>query len=62
MLGWDSLAVGLILSALSDIAGLAGYFAAFSLRIPDFMVFDIRRTTWRWMAAGVVLGASAFLA
>jgi hypothetical protein len=62
MLGRDSLALGLILSVLSGIAGLAGYFAALSLRIPDFMGFDIRMTTWRWMVAGVVLGASTSFA
>ena len=52
--------LGIILSALSGIGGLAGFFAAFYLRLRSWAAFGIRSTTWRWIMIGVGLGVVAF--
>jgi hypothetical protein len=58
--GLDPVAFGLILAALSGIAGLAGFAAAASLRIRSLAVFGVRRTTKRWLWIGVAVGIAAF--
>ncbi len=60
-LGIDLVALGLILTAMSGVGGMAGFMAAFLLRIRSWSPFGVRRTSWRWIAAGVVLGAATFL-
>jgi uncharacterized protein len=55
------LALGIILSALSGIGGLAGFFAAFALRLRSWAAFGVRRTSWRWIAIGATVGVGTFL-
>ncbi|GAB3477148.1 type II CAAX endopeptidase family protein [Nocardiopsis coralliicola] len=50
---------GLVVAAWSGVAGLAGFAAAALLRIRSFAAFSVRRTTWRWMLAGVAGGVAA---
>lgn len=60
--GLGPVLLGLVLTALSGVAGLAGFFAAFGLRIRNYASFGIRRTTGRWLAIGAGLGLAAFVA
>jgi uncharacterized protein len=55
-------AIGLVFTALSGIAGLAGFAAAFLLRLRSWQVFGIRRTTRRWLLIGFGAGLVAFMA
>ena len=55
-------AIGLIMTALSGIGGLTGFFLAYRWRIRDFSAFGIRRATWRWLLIGVAAGLLAFIA
>ena len=48
--------LGLILTALSGIGGLAGFIVAFSLRLRSWGAFGVRRTTRRWLLIAVGLG------
>jgi uncharacterized protein len=57
----DPAMLGLILAGLSGIGGMAGFFAAFSLRIRSWSAFGVRRTSWRWIAIGAALGVIAFV-
>ncbi|WP_220475391.1 CPBP family intramembrane glutamic endopeptidase [Paracoccus onubensis] len=41
---------------------MAGFFAAFLLRIRCWAAFGVRRATWRWIAAGAGIGVLAFFA
>lgn len=52
---------GLAFTALSGIAGLAGFAAATSLRIRSLEPFGIRRTSLRWLMVGVIVGLVAFV-
>ncbi|WP_017555633.1 CPBP family intramembrane glutamic endopeptidase [Nocardiopsis baichengensis] len=52
----DSLAYGLAVTAWSGVAGIAGFAAAAAVRIRSWAAFGVRRTSWRWMAAGVAAG------
>jgi membrane protease YdiL (CAAX protease family) len=60
--GIDPIALGLILAALSGIAGMAGFLAAFFLRTRSWQVFGIRPTTLRWLTIGAGVGVIAFIA
>ena len=51
---------GLILAAWSGIAGMAGFMAAFALRIRSWAAFGVRATTTRWMMIAVGAGVLAF--
>lgn len=62
--GWmpsDPVAAGLLLTAWSGIAGLAGFAAAAALRLRSLAAFGVRRTTLRWVLLGIVGGVAAFL-
>lgn len=61
-IGMDSVMLGLIFTAISGIGGLAGFFAAFLLRLRSWKSFGICRTTWRWIVMAAALGAVAFIA
>lgn len=54
--------VGLILTAMAGLGGLAGFFAAYFLRIRDWAAFGIRATSGRWLAIAVGVGVLAFVA
>ena len=51
---------GLVLTALSGVAPLAGFAAAALLRIRSLNAFGVRRTTRRWLLIGVGAGVVAF--
>jgi membrane protease YdiL (CAAX protease family) len=51
-----------VVSAWSGIAGLAGFAAAVLVRRRPLAAFGVRRTTWRWMLAGVAGGVVALVA
>lgn len=53
--------LGLILTALSGIGGLAGFIVAFSLRLRSWGAFGVRPTTRRWLVIAVGLGFITFL-
>ena len=59
--GIDPVALGLALTALSGIAGLAAFAAAFLLRLKSWGAFGIRWCGWRWIAIGAGLGVAAFI-
>lgn len=59
-LGLDPVVLGLIFTALSGIAALAGFAAAVLLRIRSLPAFGIRRTSLRWLLIGTGLGVVAF--
>ncbi|MDI4239367.1 type II CAAX endopeptidase family protein [Bradyrhizobium sp. Arg237L] len=61
-LGIDPIALGIILTALSGVGGMAGFFAAYLLRIRSWAAFGVRRISWRWIMIGAVLGVLAFFA
>ena len=52
---------GLILAALSGVAGLAAFVLAARLRVRDWSVFGVRRTTRRWLLLGAGAGLLAVL-
>jgi membrane protease YdiL (CAAX protease family) len=58
----DPMVIGLILTGMAGIGGLAGFFAAYSLRIRDWAAFGIRSTSRRWLAFAVAVGVLAFVA
>lgn len=60
--GLDPVVLGLVLTAVTGVGGMLGFFAAFFLRIRSWIAFGIRRTTARWMAIGAGLGVIAFFA
>jgi membrane protease YdiL (CAAX protease family) len=53
---------GLVVAALSGVAGILGFLAAWGLRIRAFAAFGVRRTTPRWLLIGVGGGLLAFAA
>ncbi|KZD07516.1 CPBP family intramembrane glutamic endopeptidase [Oceanibaculum pacificum] len=57
----DPVAIGLIFTALSGIAGMAGFLAAFLLRIRAWEAFGVRPTSGRWLLIGAAAGLAAFL-
>ena len=61
-IGLDPIVLGLIFTALSGIGGMAGFGAAFCLRIRRGPPFGMRPTTGRWLAIGASLGLVTFLA
>ncbi|HTG39039.1 type II CAAX endopeptidase family protein [Sphingomonas sp.] len=61
-LGLEPVTLGIILSALSGIGGMAGFFAAFLLRLRSWAAFGIRATSWRWILIGAGAGVLAFVA
>lgn len=60
-LGLDPVVSGLIFTALSGIAGIAGFAAAVLLRIRSLRPFGVRRTSRRWLLIGVGVGLVAFV-
>jgi uncharacterized protein len=60
-LGLDPVVYGLIFTALSGIAGIAGFAAAVLLRIGSLRPFGVRRTSRRWLLIGVGVGLVAFV-
>ena len=60
-LGLPPVAFGLVLSALSGIAGLAGFACAVVLRIRTLEPFGMRRIGKRWLLIGVLSGVVAFV-
>jgi uncharacterized protein len=60
-LGLDPVVYGLILTALSGIAGIAGFTAAVLFRIRSLKPFGVRRTSRRWLLIGVGVGLVAFV-
>lgn len=60
-LGLDPVVYGLVFSALSGIAGIAGFAAAVLLRIRSLRPFGVRRTSRRWLLIGVGVGLVAFV-
>jgi uncharacterized protein len=52
---------GLFLSALSGVAGLAGFLAADRVRIRDWAAFGICRTSGRWILIGIAGGIVALI-
>lgn len=61
-LGLDPVARGLFLASLSGLAGIAGFAAAYGLRVRSLAAFGVRRTTVRWILLGVAGGVVAFVA
>lgn len=60
-LGLDSVVYGLVLTALSGVAPLAGFAAAALLRIRSLSAFGVRRVSWRWLLIGVGAGVVTFV-
>ncbi|MFQ4138058.1 CPBP family intramembrane glutamic endopeptidase [Nodosilinea sp. PGN35] len=60
-LGLDPVAYGLVFTALSGIAGIAGFAAAVLLRIRSLSPFGVRQTSRRWLLIGVGAGVVAFV-
>lgn len=60
-LGLDPVVYGLVFTALSGIAGIAGFAAAVLLRIRSLKPFGVRRTSRRWFLIGVGVGLVAFV-
>ncbi|MBP5977872.1 CPBP family intramembrane metalloprotease [Brasilonema sp. CT11] len=60
-LGLDPVVSGLIFTALSGVAGIAGFAAAVLLRIRSLRPFGVRRTSRRWLLIGVGVGLVAFV-
>ncbi|WEK06035.1 MAG: type II CAAX endopeptidase family protein [Candidatus Devosia phytovorans] len=58
----DPVAIGLIMTALSGVGGLAGFFFAYFLRLREWGAFGIRQTTMKWLLIGVGAGVFAFIA
>lgn len=54
--------IGLILTAMAGVGGLAGFFGAYFLRLRDWSAFGIRRTTKRWLAIAFGVGLLTFVA
>lgn len=52
--------IGIIFTAMSGVGGLAGFLAAYVLRIRELRAFGIRKTTMRWLLIAVALGIVAF--
>ena len=59
-LGINAVALGIILTALSGVAGMIGFFAAYLLRIRSGAAFGVRGTSWRWIVIGAAVGVVAF--
>lgn len=59
-LGIDPMAIGLMFTALSGVASLAGFFTAF-WRTRWWAAFGVKATTYRWLFIGVVAGVIAFV-
>ncbi|MBD3887343.1 CPBP family intramembrane metalloprotease [Phormidium tenue FACHB-886] len=60
-LGLDPVVYGLVLTALSGVAGIAGFAAAVLLRIRSLSAFGIRPVSRRWLLIGVGAGLVAFV-
>lgn len=60
-LGLDPVVYGLIFTALSGVAGIAGFAAAVLLRIRSLSAFGVRRTSGRWLLVGFGAGVVAFV-
>lgn len=60
-IGLEPVAYGLVFTALSGIAGIAGFAAAVLLRIRFLSPFGVRRVSWQWLMIGVGAGLVAFL-
>lgn len=60
-LGLDPVVYGLVFTALSGIAGIAGFSAAVLLRIRSLNAFGIRRVSRRWLLIGIGAGLVAFV-
>lgn len=60
-LGLDKTTNGVLMTALSGVAGLAGFGVAALIRIRDVRTFGVRRTSWRWMLIGVAGGVVALV-
>ncbi|MGG6293620.1 CPBP family intramembrane glutamic endopeptidase [Leptolyngbya sp. AN02str] len=59
--GLDPVVYGLVFTALSGIAGIAGFAAAVLLRIRFLSAFGVRRISRRWLLIGVGAGVVAFM-
>lgn len=59
-LGLSPVARGLAVAAVSGVAGIIGFLAAWGLRIRSAGAFGVRATTVRWVLAGVGGGLLAF--
>lgn len=59
--GIDPDLVGLMLAALSGIAGLAAFAVAAQVRIRSWSAFGIRRVSRRWLLIGTGAGVLAFI-
>ncbi|MDP9794040.1 membrane protease YdiL (CAAX protease family) [Catenuloplanes nepalensis] len=55
------LITGLLLAALSGLAGLAGFVAADRIRVRDRAAFGVRSTSARWLLLGVAGGVLALV-
>ncbi|QBD83693.1 CPBP family intramembrane metalloprotease [Ktedonosporobacter rubrisoli] len=60
-LGLNPIVYGLIFTALSGVAGIAGFVAAALLRIRSLSAFGVRRVPWRWLLIGIGAGLLAFV-
>jgi len=57
----DPVISGLMFTALSGVAGIAGFAAAVLLRIRSLRPFGVRRTSRRWFLIGIGVGLVAFV-
>jgi membrane protease YdiL (CAAX protease family) len=60
-LGLSPVAGGLAVAALSGVAGIVGFLAAWGLRIRSVRAFGVRATTLRWVLIGAAGGVLAFV-
>jgi membrane protease YdiL (CAAX protease family) len=58
----DPVFIGLVFTGLTGVAGLAGFYAAFFLRIRSLTAFGVRPTSMRWLIVAGGVGLIAFVA
>lgn len=59
--GDDPVIRGLILAAMSGVAGLVGFGLAYAIRVRDWSAFGVRRISGRWVLGALGIGLGVFV-